>query len=116
MTVDEVRKTPLKLPEAFEWSIIDVKDHAQATELYTLLNENYVEDDDAMFRFDYSVPFLQWSLSPPGQKNDWVIGVRNIKTGKLMASITAVPVTMKVHDSVMPMAEINFLCVHKKLR
>lgn len=29
-------------------------------ELYTLLNENYVEDDDNMFRFDYSPEFLLW--------------------------------------------------------
>jgi len=26
-----------------------------------LLNENYVEDDDNMFRFDYSPEFLHWS-------------------------------------------------------
>lgn len=137
MTVADVRQTPLKLPEAFEWVVLDVKNKDHASELYTLLNENYVEDDDAVFRqdffyfftfiflfsflllyhrFDYSVNFLQWSLSPPGQKSDWVIGVRSIKTQKLMASITAVPVNMKVHDSVMEMAEINFLCVHKKLR
>lgn len=32
----------------------------QLKELYTLLNENYVEDDDNMFRFDYSPEFLQW--------------------------------------------------------
>ena len=32
----------------------------QLTELYTLLNENYVEDDDNMFRFDYSPEFLRW--------------------------------------------------------
>jgi glycylpeptide N-tetradecanoyltransferase len=29
-------------------------------EVYELLNGNYVEDDDAMFRFDYSVNFLKW--------------------------------------------------------
>ena len=29
-----------------------------------LLNENYVEDDDAMFRFDYSMRFLTWALTP----------------------------------------------------
>lgn len=34
----------------------------QLKELYTLLNENYVEDDDNMFRFDYSPEFLQWSV------------------------------------------------------
>ena len=32
----------------------------QLQELYTLLNENYVEDDDNMFRFDYSPDFLKW--------------------------------------------------------
>ena len=32
----------------------------QLKELYTLLNENYVEDDDNMFRFDYSPEFLKW--------------------------------------------------------
>ena len=32
----------------------------QLKELYTLLNENYVEDDDNMFRFDYSPTFLSW--------------------------------------------------------
>ena len=32
----------------------------QLKELYTLLNENYVEDDDNMFRFDYSPDFLRW--------------------------------------------------------
>jgi hypothetical protein len=29
-------------------------------DIYTLLYENYVEDDDNMFRFDYSIPFLRW--------------------------------------------------------
>lgn len=32
----------------------------QLRELYVLLSENYVEDDDNMFRFDYSPEFLQW--------------------------------------------------------
>lgn len=32
----------------------------QLKELYTLLNENYVEDDENMFRFDYSPNFLKW--------------------------------------------------------
>jgi len=34
----------------------------QLKEVYTLLNENYVEDDDNMFRFDYSPEFLHWSV------------------------------------------------------
>lgn len=26
----------------------------------------FLEDDDAMFRFDYSTDFLKWALTPPG--------------------------------------------------
>jgi len=32
----------------------------QLKELYTLLSENYVEDDDCLFRFDYQADFLKW--------------------------------------------------------
>lgn len=39
-------------------------------EVYTLLSENYVEDDDNMFRFDYSKEFLRWALTPPGTKKE----------------------------------------------
>lgn len=28
--------------------------------MYTLLLENYVEDDDAQFRFAYSIDVLRW--------------------------------------------------------
>ncbi len=38
------------MPAGFEWCEIDVKDSTQIDELYNLLNENYVEDDDNMFR------------------------------------------------------------------
>lgn len=43
-------------------------------------------------------------------------GVRNSKTKALMGCITAIPVEVRVYDQVVSMAEINFLCVHKKLR
>lgn len=69
-----------------------------------------------MSRFDYSIPFLQWALTQPGYFKDWHVGVRNIKTGALMGFITAVPVHIRVYDKVVPMGEVNFLCVHKKLR
>ncbi len=67
-------------------------------------------------RFDYSIPFLQWALTQPGYFKDWHVGVRNTKTNVLMGCITAVPVEVRVYDRTVPMAEIYFLCVHKKLR
>jgi glycylpeptide N-tetradecanoyltransferase len=63
--VKDVKDTPYNLPEGFTWSEIDVKDKDQIEEVYKLLTFNYVEDDDHMFRFDYSVNFLQWALCPP---------------------------------------------------
>eukprot|EP01038_Epipyxis_sp_PR26KG_P004696 gene4696-6594_t len=114
--VSDVRQDPYNMPTGFSWCSLDMNDAVQAKEVYDLLYENYVEDDDCMFRFDYSVNFLQWALTPPGYIQDWHVGVRNIKTGALMGCITAIPVDINIIDIITPMAEINFLCVHKKLR
>jgi len=115
-TPADVRDDPYALPEAFEWTSCDVMDDVEAKEIYTLLNENYVEDDDSMFRFDYSIPFLRWALTPPGFLQNWHLGVRVKATKKLVGFITGIPANIKVHDNTIKMAEINFLCVHKKLR
>lgn len=116
-TTDEISKEPSKLPAGFEWVNINFKDNADLDAVYTLLVENYVEDDDNMFRFDYSREFLKWTLSPPGQYEDWLVGVRVIKTKKLVGFISGVPVHMQVQQKdAIKMAEINFLCVNKKLR
>lgn len=79
------------------------------------------------------------ALTPPGYKPDWHIGVRQKTNGKLRALITGIPVNSHIYaqcvrargvaamhppprslgragSSNVPMAEINFLCVHKKLR
>jgi glycylpeptide N-tetradecanoyltransferase len=114
--VSKVRQEPYNMPAGFEWCSIDVNDSVQVEELYNLLNQNYVEDDEAMFRFDYSKEFLRWALTVPGYLKEWHVGVRSSKTGSLMGCITAIPVHCRVYDRVVPMAEINFLCVHKKLR
>lgn len=38
------------MPAGFEWGVIDVNDDDEMNEMYTLLTENYVEDDDCQFR------------------------------------------------------------------
>ncbi|KAF9091754.1 Glycylpeptide N-tetradecanoyltransferase 2 [Mortierella sp. AM989] len=113
---DQIRATPYPLPKEFEWSLVNVEDDKEIKELYELLTLNYVEDDDAMFRFDYSAEFLKWALLPPGWKKSWHIGVRVASNKKLVAFISGIPQDVRVHSSVKRMVEINFLCVHKKLR
>ena len=112
----EIRDEPYSMPAGFEWSIVDVQDDAQRQELYTLLANNYVEDDDALFRFDYSQEFLLWAVTPPGYRKELHFGVRSTKTKKLVGFISAIPAHVKVYEKEMDVVEINFLCVHKKLR
>lgn len=57
---EKVSKTPDPLLEGFEWCTLDLTNESELRELYELLNNHYVEDDNAMFRFAYSQSFLHW--------------------------------------------------------
>lgn len=111
---------PAKLPEGFVWDLLDLEDKDETQELYDLLYNHYVEDNDGSFRFDYSVSFLNWALKPPGWKKEWHIGVRakapEGKKGKLVAFISGVPASLKIRESKVNAVEINFLTIHRKLR
>ncbi|XP_062334537.1 glycylpeptide N-tetradecanoyltransferase 1-like [Osmerus eperlanus] len=113
---DIIREEPYSLPQGFTWDALDLGNPAVLKELYTLLNENYVEDDDNMFRFDYSPEFLLWALRPPGWLPQWHCGVRVNSNQKLVGFISAIPAKIRIYDMEKKMVEINFLCVHKKLR
>eukprot|EP00003_Mantamonas_plastica_P028799 TRINITY_DN668_c0_g2_i1.p1 TRINITY_DN668_c0_g2~~TRINITY_DN668_c0_g2_i1.p1 ORF type:complete len:416 (+),score=150.46 TRINITY_DN668_c0_g2_i1:690-1937(+) len=115
-TVEDVRQNPYNLPKGFCWVDLDVDDEHDLEQMYKLLTENYVEDDDSTFRFDYSPDFLRWALTPPGFRQEWHIGVRVEKSGKLYGMITGIPAMIQVHGETISMVEINFLCVHKDLR
>ena len=112
-----MRQEPYALPDGFEWVDVDMHDAAEVAEVYALLHGHYVEDDDGMFRFDYSPAFLAWALQPPGARRDWHVGVRSGPKRRLVAFISAIPATVAVNGGEgIEMVEINFLCVHKKLR
>lgn len=115
-SISEIRAEPYALPDGFKWETLNINDPLILTELYTLLNENYVEDDDAMFRFDYQPNFLKWALQPPGWLPEWHIGVRVVKSGLLVGFISAIPGQVRIYEKTEKIVEINFLCVHKKLR
>ncbi|KAI9508279.1 N-myristoyl transferase [Russula earlei] len=115
-TREEVRQDPFPLPKDFEWTFIDVVDTAQLKEVYELLSANYVEDEQAAFRFRYTAEFLEWALMPPGWQREWHLGVRVSSNKKLVAFISGVPINLRVREKDLRAVEINYLCVHKKLR
>ena len=61
--IDLVRKEPYPMAEGYEWVTMDLLNGDELKEVYELLNGHYVEDDQAMFRFNYSKSFLQWCAS-----------------------------------------------------
>ncbi|CAB4253955.1 similar to Saccharomyces cerevisiae YLR195C NMT1 N-myristoyl transferase [Maudiozyma barnettii] len=115
-TPADVRDEPYPMLGEFEWSTVDINDKHQMEDVFILLNENYVEDKDASFRFNYTKEFFHWALKPPGWREEWNVGVRVKTTGKLVAFISAIPINLTVRGKNVPSVEINFLCVHKQLR
>ncbi|KAI2638350.1 Glycylpeptide N-tetradecanoyltransferase [Xylaria nigripes] len=115
-TIEEIAKEPAPLIDGFEWATLDLLDDAQLKEVWELLNGHYVEDDEAMFRFNYSTSILKWAMMPPGWKKQWHRGVRASQSKRLVAFIAAIPVELRIRDKVLHASEVNFLCIHKKLR
>ncbi len=112
-----VPKTPNPLPDGFEWVELDLTDDEVVKEVYKLLSHHYVEDDQAMFRFNYSAVFLDWALKAPEWKKSWHVGVRAKGPSQLLvATIFGIPIKLRVRENVLDVVEINFMCVHKKLR
>lgn len=56
------------------------------------------------------------ALKSPGWRKEWHIGIRASGSRKLVAFISGVPVTLRVRSKEVKCSEVNFLCVHKKLR
>lgn len=117
-TPDDIPDEPYQLIPEFEWCTMDLDVTSQLDEVYQLLYENYVEDQDETFRFKYSHEFFRWALQPPGWRKEWHIGVRVKATGKLVAFISGIASNLKLIKSQTDLksVDINFLCVHKKLR
>jgi glycylpeptide N-tetradecanoyltransferase len=56
----QVPKEPGPLVDGFEWVTMDLTKEEELKEVFELLYGHYVEDDEAMFRFNYSTSFLRW--------------------------------------------------------
>lgn len=115
-TAKETSRERTKIQDGFQWGNCDLNNEAQLMEVYDFLNLNYVEDDDGMFRFDYSTKLLQWALHTPGMDPDYLICIRIGASGKMVGFIAGIVVEIKTEALTKKMLEINFLCVDKMMR
>jgi glycylpeptide N-tetradecanoyltransferase len=69
-------------------------------------------------KFVYVEPVLTIfrALKAPGWKNFWHVGVRATTNKRLVACIFGVPIDLRIRGKTFRCAEVNYLCVHKKLR
>ena len=52
----------------------------------------------------------------PNYVKDWHVGVKATGNGKLLAFVSGTPIKTIINGQTIRTAEVNFLCVHKKLR
>jgi glycylpeptide N-tetradecanoyltransferase len=60
IALEDVPKEPGPLYDGFEWVTMDLNNDEELKEIFDLLYGHYVEDNESMFRFNYSRPFLRW--------------------------------------------------------
>ncbi|KAI4807662.1 hypothetical protein KUCAC02_027453 [Chaenocephalus aceratus] len=93
-----VRMEPYSLPQGFSWDTLDLSNPSVLKELCTLLNENYMEEDDNTMRFEFSSDYLQWALQPPNWLAQWHCGVRVDSNKKLVGFIAALPADVRIYE------------------
>ena len=107
---------PYSLPAGFEWTTVDVSNEQQLDELHRLLQQHYLGDGATSFRLDYSRDFVRWVLLVPQHMPSLMRGVRASSSKKLVAFIAAVPQHVRVQGDRVAVGEVNFMCIHSKLR
>eukprot|EP00826_Nyctotherus_ovalis_P056726 TRINITY_DN7718_c0_g1_i8.p1 TRINITY_DN7718_c0_g1~~TRINITY_DN7718_c0_g1_i8.p1 ORF type:complete len:336 (+),score=56.10 TRINITY_DN7718_c0_g1_i8:109-1116(+) len=114
LRLEDISTAPLALPEGFEWAVIDpsTKDLEEVCEL---LRGHYVEDE-GLFRMAFSLEFLRWTLTVPGQYDDWALGIRLKETKELVAFESQTPIRMRLGDVEVDMAYLSFGTIHRKYR
>lgn len=110
----EISKTPLNLPPGYNWVDIDLTNENSLNKLVVFLCKYYnsVEDDDKTT--DYNSKFLKWVLMQPNYFPDLIVSVE--ANDKIVAFICGIPMDMIIHNKNVKLIEINFLCIHPKLR
>ena len=113
---DEIQQEPLNLPEGFEWAPFDIDNDDHVEELRVFLEQNYVEDDNHVFRINYSADKIRWALSIPNKIKECHVTVRSKQNGKIMACAMGLPKTYSFQGQKIKLLEGNFLAVHSKIR
>lgn len=113
---EEFLQTPMTLPRGYEWCELDVQNEVDLNRLCTFLRSYYATDPADNFRISYANETVLWNVTPPGYRKEWHVAVVKSDTKALVATIMAVPSVVRVLTEMVPLVQINFLCIRPSYR
>ncbi len=103
------------LPDDFMWAEVNLADDKQIVEVVSFLNKHYCQDVNNAFRVNMTVEFMQWVFKNTHDKS-YCLSMRVKKSNLMVGFISAYPTTVQLGRNIVKTAEVNFLCIHKKIR
>lgn len=99
-----------KMLDPYTWIDFNLSDDNQIENVCTFLNKNYKINNKDNFRLYYTKDYLRWSLGTSGK----IIGIHSNGTigGIIAASIRE----CQIFKTKLNIADINYFCIHSKLR
>ena len=108
----ELQQLQYNIHNDFIWSTIDFTNQLQLEELTNFLNQYYLNNVSNKFKSYYTPEFIKWVFN-----NDNIsIAIRNKKNNILVGFIGATITLNHFKIETINSADVNFLCVHPKLR
>lgn len=110
-------QTQKKMFEPYTWIEFDLSNDKQMDDICAFLNKNYVCDKNDSLKLYYTKEYIRWSLGfsdkLPNSKSK-IIGIHcnGIIGGIIGASIKK----CQIFEKELEIADINYLCIHPKLR
>nr|UXY87392.1 N-myristoyltransferase [Cryptomonas sp.] len=116
LNLTKIKKTSPLLPFEIEWIDLNIAKSDKLNEVFSILDLNYIEDNECTFRFHYVHEFLALALKAPGWSSFLNLGLRYRRCRKLVGIISSVPKQIIFDKNIFCAPDINFLCFNKQIR
>ena len=103
-----------KLPDGFEWDLLNLRDSTVRTEVAKFLEIFY--NNDLQFQQQFTNEFLDWLLINEKYVPEMSVGVRISSNKVLIGFICGKVVKLQLNSKIVDTVETSMLCVHPKLR
>jgi glycylpeptide N-tetradecanoyltransferase len=112
----------IELPDGLKWKTLNINSEKDLKVITSFLNK-YYNFNDNLVSLKYTTKLVKWcldyditdfNLKSIKTTSDWNIGI--VQENKIIGFISAVPIYLSIKGNNYLTAEINFLCVHTKLR